>query len=69
MEDVSTRRRTFLSLSKLECGPQEIGSWKIRLHLTFQRIGKNATTFNETRIHFKRDVFDAVAVVDASQCG
>ena len=29
------RRRIFLSLSKLECGPQEINSREIRLRLTF----------------------------------
>ena len=29
------RRRIFLSLSKLECGPQEINSREIHLHLTF----------------------------------
>ena len=31
----------------------------------FQRTGKNATEFKKTRIHFKSDVFAAVAVVDA----
>ena len=35
MEDVNKRRRIFLSLSKLECGPQEINSREIRLHLSF----------------------------------
>ena len=34
-EDVNKRRRIFLSLSKLECGPQEINSGEIRLHLSF----------------------------------
>ena len=35
MEFVNKRRRTFLSLSKLERGPQEINSRELRLHLTF----------------------------------
>ena len=35
MEDVDKRRRIFLSLSELECGPQEINSREIDLHLTF----------------------------------
>ena len=35
IEDVNKRRRIFLSLSKLECGPQEINSREIHLHLTF----------------------------------
>ena len=34
MEDVNKRRRIFLFLSKLECGPQEINFRKIGLHLT-----------------------------------
>ena len=37
----------------------------MRLHLTFQRIEINATKFEKTRIDFKSDVFDAVAVVVA----
>ena len=35
MEVVNKRWRIFLSLSKLECGPQEINSRELRLHLTF----------------------------------
>ena len=31
----------------------------------FQRIGINVTKFEKTLIHFKNDVFAAVAVVDA----
>ena len=56
MEDVNKRRRIFLSLSKLECGPQEINSREYRcLHLKFsERLKK-------TRFHFKSDVFAAVA--------
>ena len=35
MEDVNKRRRISFFLSKLECGPQEINSREIRLHLPF----------------------------------
>ena len=35
MEDVKRRRRIFLSLSKFECGPEDINSREICLHLTF----------------------------------
>ena len=36
----------------------------------FQRIGMNATKFEKTLIHFKRDVLAAVAVVNAkTPCG
>ena len=35
MEDVNERRRISYSLSKLECGFQEINSREIRLHLPF----------------------------------
>ena len=59
MEDVNKRQRIFLSLSKLECGPREINSREIRLHLTFPAIWNNATKFEKTRIHFKSDVFAA----------
>ena len=57
MEDVNKRRRIFLSLSKLESGPQEINSREyICLHLKFsERLKK-------TRIHFNSDVF-------ATACG
>ena len=51
MEDVNKRRRISFSLSKLECGPQEINSREIRLHLPISNL--------------KPDVFAAVAVVDA----
>ena len=61
MEDVNKRRRISFSLSKLECGPQEINSYTCH----FQQIGINATKIEKTGIHFKTDVFAAVAVVDA----
>ena len=65
MEDVKKRQRILLPLSKLEFGPQEINSSEIRLHLQCQRIGISATKFEKTRIHFKSEVFAAVALVDA----
>ena len=37
MEDVNKRRRISFFLSKLECGPQEINSREICLHLSFFR--------------------------------
>ena len=35
MEEVNKQRRISFSLSKLDCGPQEINSGEIRLHLPF----------------------------------
>ena len=64
MEDINKRRRNFLSSSILECGPQETpGKFTYNRH--FQRTGIIATKFEKTPIHFKTDVFTAVAVVDA----
>ena len=65
MEDVNKGRQISFSLSKLESGPQEINSREIRLHLPFSPTGINATKIERTGIHFKTDVFAAVAVVDA----
>ena len=65
MEDVNKGRRISFSFSKLECGPQEINSREIRVHLPFSANWKNATKIEETEIRFKSDVFAAVAVVDA----
>ena len=66
MEDVKKRRRISFSLSKLECGPQEISSREIRIHLPFSaNWNKNATKIEKAGIRFKTDVFAAVAVVDA----
>ena len=52
MENVNKRRRIFLSLSKLESGPQEINSKEIRPHFTFSvnwnkrdKVWKNANSF------------------------
>ena len=67
MEDVNKRRRISFSLSQLECGPQEINSREIRLHLPFLANWNQRDKDHEkkTGIHFKNDVFAAVAVVDA----
>ena len=67
MEDVNKRRRISFSLSKLECGPQEITPGKFANIFHFQQIGIDATKTEKkkTGIHFKSDVFVAVAVVDA----
>ena len=62
MENVNKRRRIFFSLSKLESGLPEINSKEIRSHFTFS---VNAKKFEKKRIHFKSDLFGAVAVVDA----
>ena len=65
IEDVRKRRRIFLSLSKLECGPQET-TLRIFAYIGhFQWIGINATTFEKTQIPFQSDVLSAVVVVDA----
>ena len=56
----------FLSLLKLECGPQDSTPGKFAYTFShFQQIGINATKIEKTGIHFKPDVFAAVAVVDA----
>ena len=66
MEDVNKRRRISFSLSQLECGPQDINSREIRLHLPFlANWNKRDKDWTKTGIHFKTDVFAAVAVVDA----
>ena len=46
MEDVNSRRRIFLSLSKLGCGLQAFNSRKFLLHLT-RRVEIIATTFEK----------------------
>ena len=45
--------------------PKKSAPWKFAYIRHFQRIGLNATKFEKTLIHFKSDVFVAVAVVDA----
>ena len=65
MEDVNKWRRISFSLSKLECGPQESTPGKFAYTCHFQQIGINAIKIEKTGIHFKTDIFAAVAVVDA----
>ena len=65
MEDVNERRRISVSLSKVECAPQEINFREIRLHLPFSSNWNKRDSVWKTGIHFKSDVFTAVAVVDA----
>ena len=65
---MNKQQQNFLSLSKLECGPQEFNSWTREICLNirhFQRIGINMTKSEKTLIHFKSDVFAAITVVDA----
>ena len=64
-EDVNKRRRISFSLSKVECGPQENNSTEIRLHLPFSANWNKRDSVWKTGIHFKSDVFTAIAVVDA----
>ena len=46
-------------------GPKRSTPGKFAYIRHFQRIGINAKEFEKTLIHFKSDVFAAVAVVDA----
>ena len=64
MEDVNKRRQTFFSLSKLECGPKEINSREIGLHI-FPANWNKRDKVEKRPIHFKSDVFAAVTFVDA----
>ena len=64
MEDVNKRRQISFSLSKVKCGPQEINSREIRLHLPFSANWTRDSVW-KTGILVKSDVFTAVAVVDA----
>ena len=57
MEDVSKRRRISFSLSKLECGPQEINSGKFAYIFHFQQIGIDPIKIEKKGIHFKRELF------------
>ena len=53
MEDVNKQRQNFASLSKLECGPQEINCMKIRLSLD------NFSELVNTRQSLKKREFKA----------
>ena len=63
-EVVNKRRRISFSLSEAECAPQEINS-KFAYICHFQQTGKKTRQSLKTGIHFKSDIFAAVAVVDA----
>ena len=52
----------FLNLSEVS---KNSTPWKFAYIWHFQRIRINTTKFEETRIHFKSDVFGAVTVVGA----
>ena len=69
MEDVTKRLRISFSLSKVESAPQEINSKEIRQHLPFSANWNKRDSVRKTGIHFKTDVFTAVAVVDAKAPG
>ena len=65
MEDINKRRRISFSLSKPECAPQESTPGKFAKICHFQQIRIYATKFGKTGIHFIRDVFAVVPLVDA----
>ena len=65
MEDVNKRLRISFSLSKLECGPQEINFREIRPPLPFLENWKKRDKGRKNGNSFKTDVFAALAVVDA----
>ena len=65
LEDVNKRRRISFSLSKLDCGPQEINSREIRLHLPFSPNCNKHDKDWKNGNSFKTTVFTAVAIVDA----
>ena len=65
MEDVNKRRRISFSLSTLSAVLKKSTPGKFAYTCHFQQIKINATKIEKTGIHFKTDVFAAVAVVDA----
>ena len=65
MEDVNKRRRISFSLLNLSAVLKKSTPGKFAYTCHFQQIGINATKIEKTGIHFKTDVFAAVAVVDA----
>ena len=67
VEDVNTRRRIFLSLSKFGCGLQDYNSRKFHLHLTFRESWNNRDEVWKMKINFNSDVFAAVVVVDVAK--
>ena len=65
MEDVNKRRQISFSLSKLDRVLKKSTPGKFAYTCHFQQIGIKATKIEKTGIHFKTDVFAAVAVIDA----
>ena len=66
MDDVNKRRRISFSLSKLLSAVLKKSTpEKFAYTCHFQQTGIHATKIEKTGIHFKTDVFAAVAVVDA----
>jgi len=64
MEDVNKRRQISFSLSNSAL-LKKLTPGKFAYIDHFWQIGINATKIEKTGIHFKCDVFAAVAVVDA----
>ena len=65
MEDVNKRPGNFLLFLNLSSVPKKSTPGKFAYIRYFQRTKINATKFEKTPIHFKSDIFAAVAVVDA----
>ena len=66
VERKPTTPNFFFLYLNLSAAPKNSTQGKFAYICHFQRIGIiNATKFEKTRIHFKSDIFVAVAVVDA----
>ena len=65
MEDVNERQQILFPSLKLSALLKNTTPGKFAYICHFQQIGINATKIEKTGIHFKTDVFAAVAVVDA----
>ena len=65
MEDVNERRRILFPSLRLSALLKKSTPGKFAYTRHFQQIGINTTKIEKTGIHFKTDVFAAVAVVDA----
>ena len=63
IDEVNKQPRDFLSLSKLQCGPQEINSIEPRLRLSFSANWyKRNKLLKKTWIHYESDIFATVDV-------
>ena len=65
MVDVNTQWRNFLSLFELGAVLKKSTPGKFAYIRHFQWIGINTAKFEKMLIHFKSDVFAAVATVNA----